>query len=264
MAVQLQPRFDAQVVLITGAAQGIGAAVAQKMAAQGAILALFDNNASMLAQVSGQLQAAGCQVMAFVVDVADSAAVRDAVAKVEEEFGVIDVLVNVAGVLQLGKVLDYSDEAWARTFAVNVGGVFTLCRAVARGMQARRSGVMITVGSNAASIPRQQMAAYCASKAASAQFMRCLGLELAEYGIRCNVVAPGSTDTAMQRQLWRDASGEQAAIAGNLTQYRLGIPMQRIASSEDIADSVCFLASSEARHITMQTLVVDGGAGLGA
>ena len=263
MAVQLQSRFTGQVVLVTGAAQGIGAAVAQKMAEQGALLALFDHNGPLLGEVSRQLQASGYLVLAQTVDVAESEAVQAAVAQVEAQLGPIQVLVNVAGVLQMGKVLEYCDDAWEHTFAVNVGGVFKLCRAVAGYMKERRSGVIITVGSNAASVPRQQMAAYCASKAASSQFMRCLGLELAEFGIRCNVVAPGSTDTAMQRQLWNDDSGEQAAIEGNLAQYRLGIPMQRIASSEDIADGVCFLASSEARHITMQTLVVDGGAGLG-
>jgi 2,3-dihydro-2,3-dihydroxybenzoate dehydrogenase len=126
----------------------------------------------------------------------------------------------------------------------------------------RRSGVIVTVASNASSVPRQQMAAYAASKAASTQFTRCLGLELAEFGIRCNVVSPGSTDTDMQRQLWTSPDGERAAIAGSPASFRLGIPLGRIANAADIAEAVCFMASDSARHITMHDLRVDGGATL--
>jgi 2,3-dihydro-2,3-dihydroxybenzoate dehydrogenase len=108
------------------------------------------------------------------------------------------------------------------------------------------------------------MAAYAASKAATAQFTRCLGLELSRYGIRCNVVAPGSTDTEMQRSLWTSADGASAVVAGSGEAFRVGIPLGRLAEPADIADAVLFLASDRARYITMQVLCVDGGAGLGA
>jgi 2,3-dihydro-2,3-dihydroxybenzoate dehydrogenase len=104
------------------------------------------------------------------------------------------------------------------------------------------------------------MAAYAASKAAATLFTKCLGLELAEHGIRCNVVSPGSTDTAMQRGL----QTLDAAVAGDLGRYRVGIPLGRVADPADVADSVLFLASDRARHITMHDLYVDGGATLRA
>lgn len=108
------------------------------------------------------------------------------------------------------------------------------------------------------------MAAYAASKAATAMFVRCLGLELARSGVRCNLVSPGSTDTEMQRSLWRDDAAEQRVVDGDPASYRVGIPLGRIADPEDIAEAVVFLAGDRARHITMQDLYVDGGATLRA
>jgi 2,3-dihydro-2,3-dihydroxybenzoate dehydrogenase len=245
--------FAGKVAVVSGAAQGIGAAVVQALAERGAIIAALDLKAASIPGVLG-----------LAVDVSDSAAVDSAIERVENTLGPIGILVNVAGILHLGPVLDMSDDQWDSTFAVNAGGVFRLSRAVARRMLPRRRGVIVTVASNASSVPRQQMAAYAASKAASTQFTKCLGLELAEHGIRCNVVSPGSTDTAMQRQLWTSPDSERQVIAGSLSSHRLGIPLGRIASAADIADAVCFLASDSARHITMHDLRVDGGATLGA
>ncbi|MDP5007847.1 MAG: 2,3-dihydro-2,3-dihydroxybenzoate dehydrogenase [Glaciimonas sp.] len=256
--------FQNKVVLVTGAAQGIGAAIARALAQQGAKLALFDLQAEAVAAVAAQLRDAGSVALGIALDVSDSAAVNAAVERVEQECGEIDILVNAAGILHLGAAIDCSDDDWERTFQVNVGGVFRLCRAVARRMVPRQRGVIVTVASNASAVPRQQMAAYAASKAASAHFTRCLGLELAVHGIRCNVVSPGSTDTAMQRQLWTSPEHKQAVINGSLEQFRLGIPLGRIADAEDVAAAVVFLASDRARHITMHELCVDGGATLGA
>lgn len=256
--------FNQQVILITGAAQGIGAAIAENMALQGARLALCDVQGEAVASLAARLRAQGSDACSHALDVRDSMQIDRVAGYVEREFGPIEVLVNVAGVLRTGPIIDYADADWEHTFAVNATGVFRVCRAVGRHMQARRRGVIVTVASNAASVPRQHMAAYCASKAASTQFMRCLGLELAPFGIRCNVVAPGSTDTAMQRQLWQDEHAEQAVIEGNLQAMRLGIPLGKLASASDIAQAVSFLASSAASHMTMQTMCVDGGATLGA
>ncbi len=252
--------FQGKVVVVSGAAQGIGAAVARAMARQGASIAALDIKGDEVGALAAQL---GQRSIAVQTDVSNSASVALAVAQVEEELGAIDILVNVAGILHLGPALDMSDELWNRTFAVNAGGVFKVSREVGARMMARRRGSIVTVASNASSVPRQQMAAYAASKAASSQFTRCLGLELAQYGIRCNVVSPGSTDTDMQRQLWTGPEGALAVIGGSLEGFRLGIPLGRIASAEDIAEAVCFLASDRARHITMHDLRVDGGAGLG-
>jgi 2,3-dihydro-2,3-dihydroxybenzoate dehydrogenase len=107
------------------------------------------------------------------------------------------------------------------------------------------------------------MSAYAASKAAAAMFSKCLGLEVARHGIRCNVVAPGSTDTPMLTSMWQDASGPQGTIEGRLDAFRVGIPLGRIARPLDVAAAVAFLLSEAAGHITMHTLTVDGGAALG-
>ncbi len=170
---------------------------------------------------------------------------------------------NVEAVLKVNPVTSLTDTDWEKSFAVNTTGIFNVSRSVARVMVPRRNGAIVTVGSNAASVPRQQMAAYAASKAAATHFTRCLGLELAEFGIRCNIISPGSTDTPMQRSLWTDESAREAILQGSLKSFRTGIPLGRMASPEDIADGVLFLLSEQARHITMHDLRVDGGATLG-
>jgi 2,3-dihydro-2,3-dihydroxybenzoate dehydrogenase len=252
-----------RVALVTGAAQGIGAAVARALAGEASIAAL-DTREEGLSALVEELRARGCRAAAFPADVSDSAAVEAVVERIERELGPIGILANVAGVLRVGPAVSLSDEDWAATFAVNTHGVFHVSRAVARRMVPRQSGAIVTVGSNAAGVPRMQMAAYAASKAASTMFTKCLGLELAQHGIRCNVVSPGSTDTDMQRSLWADEHGAQAVIAGSPETFRVGIPLRRLATPADIAEAVAFLVSDRARHITLHDLCVDGGATLGA
>lgn len=246
-----------RVAVVTGAAAGIGAAVALSLAEAGAIVAGFDVDGPALA---GTIDQIGGKASGFTVDVADAESVASTVDAVERRVGPIDILVNVAGILRPGRAVDVSDDDWAATFAVNTTGVFQVCRMIATRMIPRRTGAIVTVGSNAAGMPRMNMAAYAASKAAAAQFTRCLGLELAGFGIRCNVVSPGSTDTDMQRALWIDGAGPENVVAGDLSAYKIGIPLGRIADPADIADAVLFLVSDRARHITMQDLYVDGGA----
>lgn len=256
--------IEGKVALVTGAAQGIGEAVAKAFAAQGAVVAAVDLQAGRLELSVTDLRAQGCRAAAYPMDISDRMAVENGVACIEEELGPIGMLVNAAGILHMGSVGQLSDEEWLRTFEVNTHGVFYVSRAVVARMAARRSGSIVTVGSNAAAVPRMHMSAYAASKAASTQFTKCLALEHARDHIRCNVVSPGSTDTEMQRLLWKDEHGAEAAIAGSLDAYRLGIPLNRLANPADIADAVLFLSSDQARHITMHDMRIDGGATLGA
>lgn len=252
-----------QVALVTGAGGGIGAAVATALARDGATVAAADTDIGAVRNTVDGLTAAGHDAVAYQLDVTDAAAVEATVARIEAELSRIDVLANVAGVLRTGSAIDMTDEEWSQVFAVNLHGVRHVSRAVTRRMREARSGVVVTVGSNAAAVPRMSMAAYCASKAASTSFTKCLGLELAEYGVRCNVVAPGSTDTPMLSSMWTDEYGPAEVVQGDSGRYRVGIPLRKLATPEDVADAVAYLASDRAGHITMQELYVDGGAALG-
>lgn len=247
--------FTGKIAFVTGAAGGVGAAVVAALLAEGARVVASD-------VIAPQVDHA--DVMGAALDVTDSAAVDALVARVEADWGPIDFAVNVAGILSTDLVTETSDATWRRVFAVNSDGVFHVSRAISRHMKTRRRGAMVTVGSNAAGIPRYAMAAYAASKAAATMFTRCLGLELAEYGIRCNIVAPGSTLTPMQTGMWADASGGERVIAGVPEQFKNGIPLGKIATPEDIANTVMFLLSDRAGHITMTDIYVDGGATLRA
>ena len=246
--------------MVTGAGQGVGAAVARLLVERGARVAAVDLNEIRVKSLAIEL--GSDRVTGYHVDVADGAAVEELVATVEKTLGPVRHLVNVAGVLLPATVLETEPEDWERTMAVNAGGVFHTSRAVGRRMAARGDGAIVTVGSNAAGVPRTKMAAYAASKAAAAHLTRCLGLELASSGVRCNIVSPGSTDTAMQRQLWDGDRPPAAVLDGDPAAYRVGIPLGRIADPVDIAEAVAFLLSDRARHITMQDLYVDGGATL--
>lgn len=251
------------VAVVTGAAGGIGAEIGRALVAGGVPVALLDRDIVALWKLAAALDDSGERVLAVATDVTDSADVDAAIDKVEAELGPVAHLVNAAGVLRSGPADELTDEEWDTTFAVNASGVFHVSRAVARVMVPRGRGSIVTVASNAALTPRMGMSAYAASKAASAMFTKCLGLELAGHGIRCNVVAPGSTRTPMLTALQGDAA-ERASIEGVPDAYRIGIPLGRIAEPSHIADAVLFLLSERAAHITMHELTVDGGAALGA
>lgn len=259
--MQAAAEFSGQHVLVTGAASGIGALLARSLLQAGARVTALDRDVCGLEG----LQAASAgpqQLLTQTVDVSVAAQVDAAVAQAESQLGAIDRLVCVAGVLQMGRVIELSDAQWQQTMAVNVGGVFHTCRAVAQRMVQRQRGAIVNVSSNAATTPRMAMAAYAASKAALTQFSHCLALELAEHGIRCNVVSPGSTDTEMQRAMWRQGSSREAVIDGQAASYRLGIPLRKIATPEDIVHAILFLLSERAGHITLHDLRIDGGATL--
>lgn len=244
------PESAPSVVMVTGAASGIGAAVATAFRSRGNCVAVIDRAFSIADSLHG-----------YRLDVTDAAAVSETVAAVEADLGPIGTLVNCAGVLHPSALLETDPKDWNDMMQVNATGVLAATQAVARVMVPRRSGSIVTVASNAASVPRTKIGAYAASKAAASHLTRCFGLELAAYGVRCNVVAPGSTDTPMLMTSLTNGD-PSTVLEGDLSQFRLGIPLGRIATTDDIADAVLFLASPQARHITMQELTVDGGASL--
>lgn len=196
------------------------------------------------------------------MDVADAAQVAQVCQRLLAETERLDVLVNAAGILRMGATDQLSKEDWQQTFAVNVGGAFNLFQQTMNQFRRQRGGAIVTVASDAAHTPRIGMSAYGASKAALAALS--VGLELAGSGVRCNVVSPGSTDTDMQRTLWVSDDAEEQRIRGFGEQFKLGIPLGKIACPQEIANTILFLASDLASHITLQDIVVDGGSTLGA
>lgn len=251
--------LSGRLALVTGAGGGIGAAVVRLLVEEGARVVATDLPSTTL---SGLAFLNGVRVESL--DVSDGAAVEALFDRIEAEDGPIDLVASVAGVLSNVTVDQTSDAEWRRVFAVNTDGVFHLGRAASRRMGERGKGAFVTVSSNAAGVPRHAMAAYAASKAAATMFTRCLGLELGPKGVRCNIVAPGSTLTSMQTGMWADEDGAAGVIAGSPETFKAGIPLQKLATPDDIAEAVVFLLSDRAAHITMTDLYVDGGATLRA
>lgn len=247
-----------KIAVVTGAGGGIGLALARRLHEEGARVVATDMDIAAITAEFGE------SVHTQKLDVRDSAQVDALVERIEHELGPIDLAANVAGVLSNQLVVETSDEEWDRVFDINAKGVFRVSRAIARVMMPRKRGAMVTVSSNAAGIPRHAMAAYAASKAAATMFTRCLGLELAPHGIRCNIVAPGSTLTPMQTGMWADENGAAKVIEGSLDNYKSGIPLRKLATPDDVTDAIMFLLSDQAAHITMADLYVDGGATLRA
>lgn len=254
--------MESRIALVTGAAGGIGEAVVRALGERGVRIAAVDQDGDRLRRTVGGLVAEGHQVAGFVCDVTSGPDVESTVESVESELGPVDYLVNAAGVLRLGEARSLTDEDWLSTFAVNTTGVFHMCRAVANRMVPARAAAS-SPSRRTPPAPRTDMAAYAASKAAASMFTKSLGLELARHGIRCNVVAPGSTETPMLTSMWQDESGPKGTIEGRPEAFRVGIPLGRLARPSNIADAVVFLLSDQSSHITLHDLTVDGGAALG-
>ncbi|WP_027488172.1 2,3-dihydro-2,3-dihydroxybenzoate dehydrogenase [Allorhizobium undicola] len=249
-----EQRFSGKRVLVSGAASGIGRRIAERFVEEGADVIGLD-----LKPANGD---EGFRLVA--VDLAKPDDVERVCASLMREIPHLDVLVNAAGILRIGAAEELTPEDWQSSMAVNAGGPYLLMRQWIGRFKAQRSGAIVNIASNAAHVPRTGMTVYCASKAALASLSHCIGLELAPFGVRCNVVSPGSTDTPMLAGMLGDPSGQAKLISGLPEQFKLGIPLGKIARPDEIANVVLFLASDAASHVTLQDIVVDGGATLAA
>jgi NAD(P)-dependent dehydrogenase (short-subunit alcohol dehydrogenase family) len=234
--------LDGKVALVTGAATGLGAAAARALARQGARVAAADL-ADSAYEDEWELRVA--------IDVRDAAQREAAVAAVEREYGGVDILVNNAGINRPAPGLEITEEAWDDHFATNVKGGFFLAQRLAPGMIARGWGRVIWMSSQSGLIGIPGQPAYCASKGAVIQAVRTLGVEWARFGVTVNSVAPTFVETNMTRRRL-----ENPAFLG----FVLGkIPAGRLATADEIAAAVVFLASREAAMVNCHTLCVDGG-----
>jgi 2-hydroxycyclohexanecarboxyl-CoA dehydrogenase len=251
MASQIT-RLEGKVAIVTGAAQGIGRAIAMRIAAEGAAVAVADIQADKAESTAAEIRAAGGKAIAVGLDVSrldDAIAAAD---RVERELGPIDILVNNAGWDKVEPFLDNTPETWDRVIAINFRGPINCCKAVAARMQSRKRGKIVSISSDAARVGSTGEAVYAGCKAGIIGFSKTLARELARYQINVNVVCPGPTET----QLLRDA---MAGREGVLDAMARGIPFRRLGKPEDLAGAVAFLASPDADFVTGQVLSVSGG-----
>src|SRR5262245_61083074 len=238
-------RLKDQVALVTGGSRGIGKAIAQAFAAEGAKVAVVYRGSQDAADaLVNELKQAGHTALAIQCDVADHAAVKACVERVEKELGPVNILVNNAGVIEDGLFVTLEPDRWNKVMGTNVGGVYNFCQALALAMARKRAGRIINVSSVAATHVNPGQTNYAASKGAINSFTRALAVELAGRNVTVNAIAPGFIET--------DMSAAVRAKAGDL--IKKFIPMRRIGSPEDIAKVAVFLASAESAYITGQVL----------
>jgi NAD(P)-dependent dehydrogenase (short-subunit alcohol dehydrogenase family) len=240
-----------QVAWVTGAASGIGRAIAARLAREGARVAVIDLDGRAAAAAAAELGGAAVQC-----DVADEDSVKAAVRELEARAGPPDILVNAAGIAHREPVAAHSEKGWQRVLAVNLSGPFHLTRAVLGGMMGRRRGRIVNISSGSGVRVGAGVAAYGASKGGLIAFTRGVANEAAASGVTVNAIAPGLVDTPMTRALYGDA----AALGATAQSSAIANPMGIVLEPEDIAHAVAFLCHPASRAITGQVLHVNAGA----
>ncbi len=246
---RLTVNLSGQVAIVTGASQGIGRAVAETLAANGAKVAAVARNAEKLSSLVEEISAAGGEAQAFPCDVSDAQAVTATVEAILEAFGRVDILVNNAGITRDTLLPRMDDDEWDAVLATNLRGPFLFMRAASRPMMQQRYGRIVNVASVSGMIGNPGQANYSASKAGLIGLTRTVAKELAGRKITVNAVAPGFIASEMT----------EALGSALLDEVKKRVPAKRLGEAWEIADAVLFLASPSASYLTAQVMVVDGG-----
>ena len=242
-------RLEEKVALVTGAATGIGAAIAVALASQGARVAISDKPGVDMSETLAHIEKYGGA--AFEMDVRESSQIDVAVSAIKDKFGKIDILVNNAGINRPAEGLVISESEWQDHFDTNVKGGFLVAQRVAPDMISRKWGRVIFISSQSGLIGIPGQPAYCATKGAVIQLVRTLGLEWAKHGITVNSVAPTFVETNLTRKRLQQEEFRKFVLGK--------IPIGRLAEPSEVAHAVSFLASKEAAMVNCHTLCVDGG-----
>lgn len=242
--------LSGKVAIVTGAGQGIGRAVALRLAKDGAAVAIADINEALAERVVDEVRTAGGRAAACVVDLTRLAQVEAMVARVLAEFGRIDILVNNAGWTPNQPFTEDTSEQWDRIIDINYKAQIYTTRSVLQAMTQQGGGSIINVASDAGRVGAPRQSVYAGSKAGVIGFSKALVTEVSKFGIRINVVSPSTTDTPLLRE---------ALSADQIQRREKAIPLGRIGQPDDLASAIAFFASDDSAYITGQVLSVNGG-----
>ncbi|OYW18361.1 MAG: 3-oxoacyl-[acyl-carrier-protein] reductase [Sphingobacteriales bacterium 12-47-4] len=245
--------LSGKTAIVTGAARGIGEAVALKFAEHGANIAftyVSDSSRDRAAQLEARLTSLGVKAKAYQSNAGDAAQCESLVNEVIKEFGTVDILVNNAGISKDNLLLRLTPDQWDDVIRVNLNSVFYMTKQVIRPMMKARSGSIINMSSVIGEMGNAGQTSYAASKAGILGFTKSVAKELGSRNVRCNAIAPGFVETDMTSYLKEGEAGEK---------YKAGIPLGRFASGEDIANTALYLASDMSSYVTGQTISVCGG-----
>ena len=249
-------RFTDKVTLVTGAGQGIGRATALRFAQEGADVVVVDINPETAGRVVEEIKALGRQAIAVAVDVTTVAGCEQMMQKAQQAFGRVDLVFSNAGVSGGDVVTEMSPEEWDRVIRVNLRGVFLTCKYAVPALIEAGGGAIVNMASSMAGWDTTEAgAAYMASKEGVTGLTKSLALQLGGYGIRVNAICPGVIKTRLSFQPGMSEAAWEAAYE----QFAKRIPLRRVGQPEDVAATVAFLASDDARHITGSALLIDGG-----